>query len=164
MVAAATKGKKDQKLATPVADFDRICKAAGAVPTLDVAAEPHTAKCVRFYTILDNCFAKEWAELNWLNPPYNDIARFFGRAVQQYEDHDRRTLMLVPSRTQTRWFHRARDMEREGIATIAFYPERINFLGSNDRPFENSCVVGIGHGFRGLLSLEGHEQDGLFDE
>lgn len=162
MVAPATQGPKDQKLATPPELFARIAKAAGWEPELDVCAEPHTAKCERFYTIEDDCLTSEWSARNWMNPPYNDIPRFLGRAIQQWEDHERMTLCLVPSRTSTRWFQAARDLERNGCATIAFLPERVDFIGSNGRPFEDSCVIGIGVGLRGLLRLEGDGQDGLF--
>jgi len=39
--------------------------------THDVCAEDHTAKCSSYWTKDDNCLTREWAGVNWMNPPYN---------------------------------------------------------------------------------------------
>src|SRR5690349_4783281 len=75
--------------------------------TLDAAAQPHNAKCARFFTPEQDGLAQSWAgEVVWCNPPYG--ARATADWVRKGYEESRRgatVVMLVPSRTDTRWFH-----------------------------------------------------------
>ncbi len=74
--------------------------------TIDVCATPENTLLSRFWTITDNALSKNWKhEICWMNPPYGrEIGKFMQKAYQE-------SLMgavvvcLVPSRTDTRWWH-----------------------------------------------------------
>jgi hypothetical protein len=38
--------------------------------TLDVAAQPGNAKCLRYFTPVENGLAQQWSGVCWMNPPY----------------------------------------------------------------------------------------------
>lgn len=71
--------------------------------TIDVAASPENAKCDRYYTYIENGLARSWkGERVFLNPPYGaDLARWVEKAVREDSEV---TVMLVPARTETRWW------------------------------------------------------------
>lgn len=74
--------------------------------TLDVCAEPNTAKCSRYFTQEEDGLFKSWVgEACFMNPPY-------GRQIQNwvrkaYEESQKGCVVvgLLPARTDTRWFH-----------------------------------------------------------
>jgi site-specific DNA-methyltransferase (adenine-specific) len=83
---------------------------------------------------------KEWGKRNYINPPYGrEITKWIERA---YTESLRGNLcvMLLPSRTDTRWWHDFIMKAQE----IRFIKGRLKFGGSvNSAPFP-SCVVVFG--------------------
>jgi phage N-6-adenine-methyltransferase len=72
--------------------------------TLDVAATAENALCERYFTADDDGLAKEWTGTVWCNPPYSSIARWAEKAYHESKA-GATVVMLVPSRTDTRWWH-----------------------------------------------------------
>jgi phage N-6-adenine-methyltransferase len=72
--------------------------------TIDVAAAPHNAKCVRYFTREDDGLVQSWAgEQVWCNPPYSDCRSWVAKAW--VELHAPLIVMLMPAnRTEQGWW------------------------------------------------------------
>ena len=108
--------------------------------TLDAAASPDNAKCTNYFTEEQDGLAQSWGgHTVWCNPPY---CRKTGLWVKKaYEEHQRTgctVVMLLPSRTDVRWFH---DYIL-GKAEIRFIKGRLKFGGNkNSAPFPSIVVI-----------------------
>lgn len=100
--AAMTSNRDDWE--TPQALYDELD--AKYHFTLDAASSDSNAKCPRHLTKEDDALAVGWdGETVWLNPPYGrDMARWVEKASAE-AGRGTRIVMLVPARTDTRWFH-----------------------------------------------------------
>lgn len=89
---------------TPQDFFDRLD--AEYHFTLDACALPQNAKCERYYTPEQDGLSQPWRGTVWCNPPYG---RQIGRWVEKAAESTAAgatVVMLLPARTDTRWFHR----------------------------------------------------------
>ena len=102
---------------------------------LDVCALPENAKCNRYFTPDQDGLKQEWNGVCWCNPPYGkDIGKWLKKA---YESNTI-VVCLVPSRTDTRWFHEW----VLGKAEIRFVKGRLKFGGSKQSaPFLSIVVI-----------------------
>nr|DAF50267.1 MAG TPA: DNA N-6-adenine-methyltransferase [Siphoviridae sp. ctBCr48] len=129
---------KEEKWATPQDFFDKLNDEFHF--TLDAAASPDNAKCPVYFTEEQDGLAQNWeGHTVWCNPPY---CRKTGAWVKKaYEEHQRTgctVVMLLPSRTDVRWFH---DYIL-GKAEIRFIKGRLKFGGSkNSAPFPSIVVI-----------------------
>ena len=122
---------------TPQDLFDRLDAEFGF--DLDACALPQNAKCAAYYTPEQDALSQPWDGVVWCNPPYG---RNIGKWVQKAREENRRNnnyiVMLLPARTDTRWFH---DYIL-GKAEIRFVRGRLKFGGSkNSAPFPSMVVV-----------------------
>lgn len=102
--------------------------------TVDVCATAENAKCDTFYTIQDNGLLQEWSGVCWCNPPYG---REIGKWVEKAYNSKCKTVMLLPARTDTRWFH---DYCMKG--KIYFIKGRLKFGNAkNAAPFPSMIVI-----------------------
>jgi phage N-6-adenine-methyltransferase len=123
--------------ATPQAFFDELHAEFGF--TLDVCATAENAKCDRYFTESDDGLKQEWNGVCWMNPPYGDVIKHW---VKKAHDEAQRgggiVVCLLPSRTETRWFH---DWIY-GKAEIRFIKGRLKFGGAKyNAPFPSMIVV-----------------------
>jgi phage N-6-adenine-methyltransferase len=90
---------------------------------LDPASSHSNAKCERHYTVEEDGLAQPWDGSVFVNPPYGAvIAQWIDKAIQ--ESHRcTRIVMLLPARTDTRWFHRLLDIGAE----VRFVRGRLKF-------------------------------------
>ncbi|WP_243137294.1 phage N-6-adenine-methyltransferase [Desulfofundulus thermobenzoicus] len=107
--------------------------------TLDVCARPENAKCPRFFSPEQDGLRQSWAgEICWMNPPYG---REIGKWVRKAFEEARRgavVVCLLPSRTDTRWWHNY--VMR--AAEIRFVIGRLRFGGApGSAPFPSAVVV-----------------------
>ena len=129
---------KEEKWATPQDFFDKLNDEFHF--TLDVAASPDNAKCANYFTEeQDGLVQSGGGHTVWCNPPY---CRKTGLWVKKaYEEHQRTgctVVMLLPSRTDVRWFH---DYILDK-AEIRFIKGRLKFGGSkNSAPFASIVVI-----------------------
>ena len=74
--------------------------------TLDPCATPDNAKCGRFYTREQDGLSQSWAgETVWVNPPYGrSMTKWIEKAQQEAETAEATTVLLIPARTNTRWW------------------------------------------------------------
>lgn len=89
---------------TPQGLFDALNDEFGF--DLDVCALPENAKCAKFYTPHDDGLSKPWAGVVWCNPPYGSaIGKWVEKAAREHAKENNYIVMLLPARTDTKWFH-----------------------------------------------------------
>lgn len=102
---------------------------------LDACAIPENAKCRRFYSPSDDGLAQEWSGTVWCNPPYG---REIGKWIKKASESNATVVMLLPARTDTRWFHDY----IYGKTEIRFVKGRLKFgQTGNSAPFPSMIVV-----------------------
>ena len=107
--------------------------------TLDVCATKDNAKCPRFFTPKDDGLTQSWAnEVCWMNPPYGrEIAAWMRKALAESK-RGATVVCLVPSRTDTTWWHDCAMKATER----RFIRGRIRFVGAaHSAPFPSALVV-----------------------
>ena len=121
--------------ATPQDLFDELNREFGF--TLDVCATPDNAKCDQYFTKEQNALDQQWSGVCWMNPPYGRVINdWMAKAWEAYEQ-GATVVALVPSRTDTRWFH-----QYALKGEVRFIKGRLKFGGSpNPAPFPNCIVI-----------------------
>jgi phage N-6-adenine-methyltransferase len=108
--------------------------------TLDVCATKENDKCKRYFTPEQDGLAQKWHGVCWMNPPYGrEIGKWIEKAYGYYREGGV-VVALLPSRTDTRWFHRY----ILPCADIRFLPGRVRFLrgsAAGPAPFPSMIVV-----------------------
>lgn len=120
--------------ATPQNLFDELNREFGF--TVDVAANTDNAKVSRYYTKEVDGLSQSWdGETVWCNPPYGrEIADWVKKAATS----EATTVMLVPARTDVRWFH---DYVY-GIAETRFIRGRLKFGNAKENaPFPSMIII-----------------------
>ena len=118
---------------------------------LDVAATAATAKTARYFTPEDDGLAQMWLGTCWCNPPYRrQIGRWIAKAHAEAEAGNATTVLLIPSRTDTAYWHEhvvKADIVRFLRGRVKFWrdgePMKVN------APFPSAVVV-----FRAWTALE----------
>lgn len=137
--------------------------------TLDPCAEAWNAKCTRYFTIDDDGLQQPWVGHSvFVNPPYNKpenackpkcnkstckvrgfhlteripgIADWVEKAYQENKQHGIQVVLLLPARTDTKWFHKF----IYGTHEVRFIAGRVKFLSpigaTNSAPFPSMVVV-----------------------
>lgn len=115
---------------------------------IDLAATLQNTRCPKFFTKEDNSLIQPWTGRCWINPPYGrKIGDWIEKAASEYKRHVRPDgdeyyppnpiVMLLPARTDTKWFAKAVQTATE----IRFIIGRVKFEGeSAGAPFP-SCLV-----------------------
>lgn len=110
--------------------------------TLDPCADVDNAKCEKFYTEEQDGLSKDWyGHKVFCNPPYDRTAT--GDWVKKCHDEAKKpgtiVVMLIPSRTDTKWFH---EYIYKSNAQIHFIKGRLKFGESkNAAPFPSMIVI-----------------------
>lgn len=108
--------------------------------TLDVCALPENAKCKHYFTPEIDGLSQLWNGVVWCNPPYGrEIGKWVQKAYNSALNGDADVVvMLLPARTDTRWFHEYIYNKAE----IRFVKGRLKFGGSaNSAPFPSMVVI-----------------------
>jgi phage N-6-adenine-methyltransferase len=113
--------------------------------TLDAAASAQNTKCAHYFTADDDALTRPWPGVVWCNPPYGrKIGVWLKKAHEEVLTNPdcRRIVMLLPARTDTKWFHTYVWPHREGIESFSFLRGRLRFVGSpHPAPFPSMLVV-----------------------
>ena len=105
---------------------------------IDVCALPENAKCKKFYTPEMDGLSQPWGGICWCNPPYGRDVWKWVAAGYAASVGGATVVMLLPARTDTRWFH---DWIY-GKAEIRFLRGRLKFGGcKNSAPFPSMVVI-----------------------
>ena len=112
--------------------------------TLDVCATPENAKCDKFYTEEQDGLEHPWKGTVWCNPPYGRGIGQWGRRALFASVSGATVVMLLPARTDTKWFHDY--IYKRNNVEIRFIRGRLKFGGSkNSAPFPSMVVVYMPH-------------------
>lgn len=106
---------------------------------LDACAVPENAKCERYITPDMDGLTQDWdANSIWCNPPYGrEVGKWVAKAAREAME-GKTVVMLLPARTDTRWFHQYIYHKAE----IRFIPGRLRFGGAkNVAPFPSMVVI-----------------------
>ncbi len=106
---------------------------------IDVCATPENAKCNKFFTEEQDGLSQSWGGTCWCNPPYGrEIGKWVSKAYASCKDDGVTVVMLLPARTDTKWFHEYIYHKAE----IRFIKGRLKFGGAtNSAPFPSMVVV-----------------------
>lgn len=121
---------------TPQSLFDGLDQEFGF--ELDVCATEENAKCRWFFSPADDGLVQAWAPaVCFCNPPYGrEIGRWLAKGFNE-SLLGATVVCLVPSRTDTKWWHR---YARRG--EIRYMKGRIRFEGAeHSAPFPSAVVI-----------------------
>lgn len=137
--------------ATPQDFFDKLNHEFGF--NLDPCATAENHKCPRFFTEEDDGLKQDWGGSNtFCNPPYgrNTTGKWIQKAYEESRKPNTVVVCLVPSRTDTQWFH---DYIL-GKAEIRFVKGRLKFgSGAAPAPFPSMVVI-----YRSPILFKGIDQ------
>lgn len=136
MLTSGLTSSNTDEWATPQDLFDKLD--ATFHFTLDPCATPENTKCAKFYTKGQDGLKQDWGgAVIWCNPPYG---REIGKWIQKCAEHRGVAVMLIPARTDTRWWHSYIDKNPD--AHVYFLKGRLKFGdGKNPAPFPSAIVV-----------------------
>lgn len=88
----------------------------------------------------NTAFVESWGLRCFVNPPYSDIRRFMEKALTEIKSgRTELAVFLVPSRTDTSWWH---DLVMTYSRDIRFIRGRLKFGDSkNSAPFPSAVIV-----------------------
>ena len=136
------RSKESDEWETPQDLFDRLDQEFHF--TLDACADPENTKCERFYSKDNNALTADWSgETVFCNPPYSMVKEFAEKCFREGCKDRTTVVLLVFSRTDTRWFH---DFIYQR-AELRFLKGRVRFSGKDNAPFPSMIVI-----FRGAYA------------
>lgn len=110
--------------------------------TLDPCANEFNHKCDKYFTIEDDGLKQNWGgQRVFCNPPYGrKIYDWIKKANEESQKENTIVVMLIPSRTDTRYFHEF--LYNNPNAELRFVKGRLKFGGSeNSAPFPSLVAV-----------------------
>jgi site-specific DNA-methyltransferase (adenine-specific) len=136
MVATQLLTSTTDEWATPQDLFDRLDACFHF--TLDPCATDENHKAPKYYTREQDGLKQDWGgEIIWCNPPYG---RTIGEWIKRCAEHQGIAVMLIPARTDTRWWHQYIDGNPN--ASVHFIKGRLKFGGAkNPAPFPSAIVT-----------------------
>ena len=122
---------------TPQWLFDQLDAEFGF--NLDACADDQNHKCPVYITKDQDGLTYDWGGYCvWCNPPYSEMPMWAKKCYEEGHKPNTTVVMLIPSRTDTRWFqnyilHRAE---------VRFIKGRLRFSGAdNNAPFPTAIVI-----------------------
>lgn len=140
--------KKSDDWETPQDLFDKLDREFQF--EIDLAANPENNKCKNrrgYYTDILSLYSKARDQkmhdfsisnkfMYWCNPPYSKCKEF----VKLVSESNMDCVMLLPSRTDTRWFHEF--IYNKPNVEIRFIKGRLKFSGAKfNAPFPSMIVI-----------------------
>jgi len=107
---------------------------------LDTAATAYNTKCYTYYDVYQDGLNSPWLGNVFCNPPYGrDVGKWVKKAHNEFQKGNADLIvMLLPSRTDTKWFHDYIYNQTE----IRFVKGRLKFKGTNNSaPFPSMIVI-----------------------
>jgi len=123
---------------TPQAFYDKLDKTFGF--TLDPCATTNSAKCNKYFTEKQNGLIQDWTGHRvFVNPPYGrNIGEWLKKGYHESQNHNTIVVMLVPARTDTKWWHDYVMKANE----VHLVRGRLKFgTSDNAAPFPSAVVV-----------------------
>ena len=112
--------------------------------TLDPCATSENHKTPMYFTREQNGLKCSWGGARvFCNPPYSNIGEWVRKAYTEATQPDTLVVLLIPARTDTRYFHDYILHRSE----VRFIRKRVRFGGSNQNaPFPSMIVIFRGPG------------------
>jgi site-specific DNA-methyltransferase (adenine-specific) len=109
---------------TPKDFFEKLNDEFGF--TLDPCCQKYNFTCEKYYTKDDDGLSKDWSgEIVYCNPPYGrEIGKWVKKCHDENINNNITVVMLIPSRTDTKWFHKY----IYNVAEIRFIAGRLKFI------------------------------------
>ena len=104
------------------------------LPYLDVAATAENRKFQNFFSKELDALKQDWNVDFFMNPPYSKAYDFMKKAYTEHQKHDVNGLILVYSKTDTKWWHEF----VEDKAEVHFIKGRVKFIDANGVLTKNS--------------------------
>jgi len=107
---------------------------------LDPCANEDNAKCEKYFTEENDGLMQNWEGFTvFCNPPYGrEIPKWVEKCSNEGQKDGTTVVMLIPSRTDTRWFHNY----IYGKSEIRFIKGRLKFGEcKNSAPFPSMVVI-----------------------
>ena len=133
---------KSDMWGTPTTFFEKLNRTYKF--TLDACANKENRKCEKYYTIEDDGLSKSWRnEVVFVNPPYSDVGKWVAKAYYESTNNGATVVMLIPSRTDTKYWH---DYIMYAANKIYFIKGRLKFENGSHKvshaaPFPSAVVV-----------------------
>lgn len=108
--------------------------------TLDVCATKLNTKCELYYDKSIDGLSQKWEGICWMNPPYGrEIGKWCQKAYEEsQQEYNELVCGLLPSRTDTRWWHDYVMLAKE----IIFLRGRLKFSqASSPAPFPSAIAI-----------------------
>lgn len=115
---------------------------------MDVSANEENAKVPNFLSKDKNALIHPWGKSNWCNPPYSLVKEFCRKAIAE-QSNGNLTVMLVPARTDGKYFHDY--CYNKPNVELRFLKGRLKFVSydgslirkgaSNSAPFASMIVI-----------------------
>lgn len=121
--------KKDDEYETPTDVFKNGCKKYEIRPKLDVCGSRHHHKLRHYFAKNQDALSKDWKKDFWMNPPYSKVGKFMKKAYEEHKKWNVSGIILVYSKTDTKWFNKYVYDQVKDKWVGEFYPieGRINF-------------------------------------
>ena len=114
---------KSNEWETPINFFDKLNKRFKF--TLDPCATHKNKRCKKYYTIEEDGLSKSWKdEVVFVNPPYGNVGKWVKKAYHESTENGATVVMLIPSRTDTKYWH---DYIMQSASAIYFIKGRLKF-------------------------------------
>ena len=130
---------KSKEWSTPQHFFDMLDNMFGPF-TLDPCSNASNYKVAKHFTEKDGGLDQDWGgEVVFMNPPYGrGIKDWIQKAYEESRKKDTTVVALIPSRTDTRYWHDYVLKEHE----LYFVKGRLKFgNGENSAPFPSAVAV-----------------------
>ena len=126
--------------ATPQDLFDTLNAEFGF--DLDPCATDENHKCPDYYTMEQDGLKQNWGGRTvFCNPPYSQIAKWVEKAYREGTKDNTTVVLLIPSRTDTRYFHNFILHRSE----VRFIKGRVRFVRNgaerDSAPFPSMVVI-----------------------
>jgi phage N-6-adenine-methyltransferase len=130
---------KTGEWSTPQSVFDELDKEFRF--TLDPCANDSNHKCVQYFTKKNDGLCQQWeGNIVFVNPPYGrEISKWVKKSYLTNLQWGTTVVMLLPARTDTKWFH---EYIYNKAKEIRFIKGRLKFGGcKNSAPFPSMVVI-----------------------
>jgi len=112
---------------------------------LDAAASNINFKGSKYFTIEDNSLFQSWFGHVWLNPPFGgELKNWLSKCALEIQNPDVKSIyVLIPARTDTKWFH---ELVIPHAAFIYLIKGRLNFIHGDaveaaNAPFPSMLLI-----------------------
>lgn len=136
MITSGMMSSNTPEWATPQSFFDELNREFAF--TLDPCSTHENAKCKKHFTKEDDGLKQNWGgQVVFCNPPYGrELPKWVKKCYEESRHAD--VVMLIPARTDTRWFHDY----IYGKAEIRFIKGRLKFGNAKQSaPFPSMVVI-----------------------